>query len=166
MVSNPSEKYESHLGWWHSKYGKISQSCSVRRHQPVIQFRWKSHHKYKLNGLVEGKILTGNQPDFRMISMGFSCKFSQQNPSIDMEHDQSISGFTLDLPDLPIKKWTIYSGFIVKNMRFSITKRVFHVRTQDLTPRLPQNPNTVTTKWWTLDAWAPQANYRETIGKP
>ena len=36
-----------------------------------------------INGLVEGKILTGNQPDFPMISMGFSCIFSLQNQSIE-----------------------------------------------------------------------------------
>ena len=31
-----------------------------------------------VNGLVEGKIDTGNQPDFPMKIMGFSCNFSRK----------------------------------------------------------------------------------------
>ena len=30
---NPSEKYESQLGWWHSQY---MEKCSILNHQPDI----------------------------------------------------------------------------------------------------------------------------------
>ena len=40
----------------------------------------------------KGKIYTGNQPDFPMKIMGFSCKLSQQNQSID----DNIHRWTID----------------------------------------------------------------------
>ena len=52
------------------------------------------------NGLVEGKILTGNQPDFPMKYMGFSCNFSQQNQSIDGWKKKSLG---IDMDKFPLE---------------------------------------------------------------
>ena len=66
---------------WRCLASKITdfdgQTIPARR---VMGFYLSAFLWFCFNGLVEGKILTGNQLDFPMKIMGFSCNFSRKTP--------------------------------------------------------------------------------------
>ena len=73
--------YRLWIGWSAHKSGMRRGHISWQFRVPCIVFVAERGHMepweiWRCNGLVEGKILPGNQPDFHMIFMGFSSNFS------------------------------------------------------------------------------------------
>ena len=64
-------------------YDLVSFERTSRETKPKGWGQWNHFESQSQWVDKKGNILSGNRPDFPMIHIGFSCKFSQQNQSID-----------------------------------------------------------------------------------